>query len=152
MAPTTAFGPKSTTALGFTLVEILVVVTILGIMGAIVIPQFSNASTETRIVTVQADLKTIRSQLQVYAAQHKGEMPALATFVDQLTMASNADGTTAAVGTPGFPFGPYMEHIPRNPFTLTRTVTAGDVGTSGWYYDEGDGEFLANDSAESRAY
>ena len=152
MAPTTAFGPKSTTALGFTLVEILVVVTILGIMGAIVIPQFSNASTETRIVTVQADLKTIRSQLQVYAAQHKANLPSVATFESQLTLASDADGVTADPGTPGFPFGPYMSQIPLNPYTLTRTLGAGEVGTSAWYYNEATGDFHANNSVQARAY
>ncbi len=143
---------KSTVARGFTLVEILIVVVILGILAAIVIPQFSNASTETRLASVQVNLKTIRTQLQLYGAQHKGVFPQLATITDELTLASNADRTTAAVNTPGFPFGPYMAQLPSNPFTLTSTVSAGAVGTSAWYYDQATGEFCANDSAETRAY
>ena len=116
------------------------------------ISQVSNVSDESRIATIQADLKTIRSQLQVYAVHHRGEFPSLAAITEQLTLASDADGATAEAGTDGFPYGPYMTRIPPNPITLTDTVSSGDVGTSAWYYDEATGDFRANDSDESREY
>ena len=44
---------------GFTLVEILIVVVILGILAAIVIPQFTEASTEAKLSSLCSDLQTI---------------------------------------------------------------------------------------------
>ena len=50
----------------FTLVEILIVVVILGILAAIVLPKFSNASAIARASMLADDLRVIRMQVQVY--------------------------------------------------------------------------------------
>ena len=60
---------------GFTLVEILIVVIILGILAAIVIPQFTEASNDARTSALQSDLQTFRSQLQLYKVQHNDTPP-----------------------------------------------------------------------------
>jgi len=65
---------------GFTLVEILIVVVILGILAAIVIPQFTQASTEAKANSLCSDLQTMRSQIELYKVQHNDVAPALATF------------------------------------------------------------------------
>src|SRR6188768_4534591 len=65
---------------GFTLVEILIVVIILGILAAIVIPQFTNASQDARKNSLTSQLQTIRSQVELYKLQHLDQLPpALAT-------------------------------------------------------------------------
>ena len=51
---------------GFTLVEILVVVVILGILAAVVIPQFSEASTDAKFSSLCTNLHTLRSQIEMY--------------------------------------------------------------------------------------
>jgi general secretion pathway protein G len=145
------FHAKSSAA-GFTLVEILIVVVILGILAAIVVPQFVSAANESRDGALKMDLSRIRQQLEVYKQHHDGEMPTLANFAEQLTQASKADGTTAPPGTDGFPHGPYLLSVPKNPRNELSTVTNGAVGTSGWYYNEATGEFRANDSATSRKF
>ena len=53
---------------GFTLVEILIVVVILGILSAIVIPQFTSASDTAKANAMTTQLQTIRSQLELYRA------------------------------------------------------------------------------------
>jgi len=144
---TTAFAVKL--CAGFTLIEILVVVVILGVLAAIVIPQFTSAANESRDSSIKMSVNRINQQIEIYQQQHDGNRPTLANFEAQLTQASNASGQTAAVGTSGYALGPYIRELPINPKTGTSTVSDGAYGSSAWYYDETTGEFRANDSAES---
>ena len=66
---------------GFTLVEILIVVVILGILAAIVIPQFTSASTEAKESSLVSNLQTIRSQIELYKIQHNDILPGEIRFV-----------------------------------------------------------------------
>ena len=135
----------------FSLVEILIVVVILGILAAIVLPQFTSAADQTRENSMRQDVHRIRQQLMVYAAQHRDQFPTDATMlIDQMTRASNAHGETEAPGTEGYPFGPYLRELPSNPFTGGNDVGDGDPGTSDWYYVQGD--FRANNSEQHRQF
>ncbi len=130
---------------GFTLVELLIVVIILGILASVVIPQFSTASSDANSSAVMADLQTFRSQLQLYAAQHGGAYP---TSTAQLTGYTDATGATNATFTTTFMYGPYLLAIPSNPYTGVNTVTivttawaAPIVMTHGWWYNSDTGQF-----------
>ena len=120
-------------ARAFTLIELLVVVVILAIVAAIVIPQFSNASQSARSSMLLDDLRILRTQIQVFKAQHLDVAPGYpgldptatpteADFVTHMTQASTAGGDTAAPGTDGYLFGPYMREIPENPINGRTTV------------------------------
>jgi general secretion pathway protein G len=134
---------------GFTLVEILIVVIILGILAAIVIPQFTNASTQARESSLKSDLQTMRSQIELYKVQHNDVVPTpLASFVNQMTLYSDIDGNTNAAKTAIFCYGPYLQQIPTNPFNNLATVVA--VGASGgWEYDATTGEIHAADGGST---
>lgn len=146
-----AANPRPDAQRAFTLIEILIVVVILGILAATVVPQFVRAVTDSQENSISMNVHRIRTQLGVYRQQHNG-FPTLANFVNQMTMASDAAGNTAAIGTPGFIYGPYLRFIPRNSNTGTNTISDGAIGTSDWYYDEATGAFHGNDSAASFAY
>jgi general secretion pathway protein G len=125
---------------GFTLVEILIVVVILGILAAIVIPQFTNASTEAKKNSLMSDLQTVRSQIQLYKVQHNDALPTAGglTFSAAMTGKTNIAGTAWTTGTA---YGPYLQQIPKEPFTDSSAVSAD--GTVGWNYDESTGSFTS---------
>lgn len=137
---------------GFTLVEILIVVVILGILAAIVIPQFTNASEAARASNLVSQLQSVRSQLELYQIQHSGQYPDLlavptngATAWDWLTDVTDINGDVVAAG-PGT-FGPYMQKPPLNPFTAgaNGSVVAAAAGAAvGWTYNNATGEFRAS--------
>jgi general secretion pathway protein G len=139
---------KRTNRHGFTLVEILIVVVILGILAAIVIPQFSNASQEASINRVKADLQTMRSQIELYKIQHLGTRPTVANFATVMTTQTDINGNA------GTDFGPYLQAIPTNAFTLLDTIVDGSGGapaadSGGWAYNAGTGDIRAVDSASA---
>ena len=68
---------------GFTLIEILIVVVILGILSSIVIPRFSDATDEAEETTAHSQLKVLRGQVIRYYAQNGTVVP-LGTSVDEL--------------------------------------------------------------------
>jgi general secretion pathway protein G len=143
---------------GFTLVEILIVVIILGILAAIVIPQFTEASAEARISNLVTNLQTVRSQLLLYKTQHIESYPGAAgtpdllVFGPQMTQYTDAAGNVSPVPTTVFLYGPYLQQVPINPIngldTVNITDTAADVnpesGLSGWWLNRITGEFRAN--------
>ena len=114
---------RSTPRRGFTLVEILIVVIILGILAAIVIPQFTNASQNARESSLQSTLQTLRSQIQLYKLQHGDAIPDLVTNWDPLTASTN-------YGNPSQAYGPYMQAIPVNPMNGNSNVFDGTVATN----------------------
>lgn len=134
---------------GFTLVEILIVVVILGILAAIVIPQFSNASTDAKENALKSNLQTIRSQIELYKIQHNDTLPPGGSFEDVMTQTTDASGATT-----GSDYGPYLKSIPSNPFNNSNTVATGTTnpttGTAdtGWFYNTDTGDFLAYDNVD----
>ena len=136
---------------GFTLVEILIVVVILGILAAIVIPQFTEASTEARESSLRTDLQTLRSMIELYSVQHLDVNPSLLNFVGQMTLQSDINGTVPpAAGLVAL--GPYLQQIPTNPFNTLNTLEASGVagdGGAGWEYDETNGEIHPDDTLSS---
>ncbi len=126
--------------IAFTLVELLIVVVILGILAAVVVPQFSDASTDAKLGSLMGDLKTIRSQIEVYRLQHNGKYPSnIAQFERQMTEQTDADGS------PGTDFGPYLQSIPANPFDNSNAIKPTLNGSGGWYYKNTTGAFTTND-------
>lgn len=134
---------------GFTLVEILVVVVILGILGAIVIPQFKPAATEAKTSRLCSDLQVMRVQIGMYKIQHNDALPGTAAgvdFVQAMTSRTNANGAIDIAG----PYGPYVPRMPGNPFNDKDTVEIDGVlggGSHAWHYDTSTGVFSADTNA-----
>ena len=120
----------------FTLIEVLIVVVIMAILAATIIPQFTDSTKDAKASTVQFNLHTLRSQIQLYRTQHNGLAPS-GTLGELIT-------TTDAAGASPGPYGPYLREVPMNPFSNSKAVkvitndpaVAADVtGSGGWLYN-----------------
>jgi len=138
---------------GFTLVEILIVVIILGILAAIVIPQFTNASQDARKNSLTSLLQTMRSQVELYKLQHGDALPDLVTNWDPLISTTTYGGKS---------FGPYLQQTPMNPMNNLSTVTNGTGAAAagadtGFIYDygtagNGTGRIFGTDTDKKAVY
>lgn len=137
---------------GFTLVEILIVVIILGILAAIVIPQFTNASQDARKNSLTSQLQTVRSQIELYKLQHLDQLPpGLANAAGDGSSPACWGEMTMKTGTDhlaGTQFGPYLQAAPTNPlnndsdvFVVTGTT---DYGTGGVASPDATSGFILN--------
>lgn len=133
---------------GFTLIEILIVVIILGILAAIVIPQFSGASEDARTSSVMSQLQTLRSAVELYKLQHLDQYPTTDGTTDAakwdwalLTSKTTEDGSTT-----GGDLGPYLQSIPTNPLTKSADVVGTAATGKGWVLKT-DGRMMAIDKA-----
>ena len=119
-APQGPKAPKSGKP-GFTLIEILIVVIILGILAAIVIPQFAGASQDARTQSLRSTVQTLRSQIALYKLQHGDTLP-------DLTANSGSNWTllTTTSTYQGQTVGPYMQSTPTNSLTNGSVVKNGD--------------------------
>lgn len=132
---------------GFTLVELLIVVVILGILGAIVIPSYVGATDDAKLDALKSHLTTIRAQIELYRMHHNSQYPdSAANFSALMTQYSDLNHGVSATQTPTHVYGPYLLEIPDNPFTGTNDVTSTGAGPAkAWYYNPATGEFRTND-------
>ena len=137
----------------FTLIEVLIVVIIMAVLAATIIPQFSSSTDDAKTSSVKFNLHTIRTQIEMYKANHMGKVPTLANFKVQMTEKSDINGTKTGELT----CGPYIQgDIPANPFTGTNTLVAVSAagvtptgvvaGGAGWQYDQSNGNFYPNNA------
>ena len=60
---------------GFTLVEIVLVIVLIGILGAIIVPKFAGQTDKAKIAATKANIESIRSAIRMYQADHDGVPP-----------------------------------------------------------------------------
>ena len=95
---------------GFTLIEVLVVVMILGILAALVVPRIMDRPDETRRVAAKADVAAIVQALKLYRLDN-GYYPSTEQGLGALT----ARPTTNPVPA-NWKQGGYLERLPKDPW------------------------------------
>lgn len=124
---------------GFTLVEILIVVVILGIIAAIVIPNISEASEQTKTSVLRSTLQTTQKQILLYRNQSSIDIDC-----------------SSRTNFEGIMISEYLMMMPRNPFiddadtarTIRQAAAHDGVYDTGWFYDTVTHILHPNDNAE----
>jgi len=116
---------------GFTLIELVIVIVILGILAAVAIPKYEDMREQARVATVKGQLGSIRSSIAIQYARNA--LNGSATF-------PTLDGTIFADG-----------RVPKEPINNSNAVktTAGVDNTGGWQYTAATGIVKINVSAYS---
>jgi general secretion pathway protein G len=127
---------------GFSLVEVVVIVIFLGVLAAIIVPQFTSADVNPRDKAVVGELHMIRAAIELYRAQHGDTLPDLSNGWNPLVQQSDADG--GKTGTPLF--GPYLPGPPTNAVTGGNSITASPESAVDWYWDASTGNVTAMDA------
>jgi type II secretory pathway pseudopilin PulG len=147
----------------FTVVEVLIVVVALGILGMLVIPQFTRASQQSKQNQLKDVIQYLRTQVAVFKAQHQDippgypggdpvQSPTVDAFVTQMTSHSDVNFNLNPPGSPAYPYGPYLSALPTNPVNGRNTVeVVGNNqpvpvpdGTTGWIYKPQTQDIIAN--------
>lgn len=139
---------------GFTLVEVLIIVAILGILAAIVFPEYQNHAQLAKEAAAKDNLRILRNAIAQYAAQHKDKpigfvngnySSSEAVAMAQLLFCTNQDGELSGNKEPNnnFIFGPYLPKLVENPFNGKENFTLLNESelfptepdnSTGWYY------------------
>ncbi len=112
----------------FTLIEILIVVVILGILAAIVIPQFTDASDQANVASMKSQLQTMRSQIELFRIQDVVNY----NLWDPIAAAPGSEWDLLISGD-------YLQAAPRNPITNASTVAGAPALGLGWVWRDKDG-------------
>ena len=115
-------GKKRKKNSGFTLVEIVLVIVIIGILAAIVVPKFAGQTDSAKIAKTRANLQSIRSAVRLFQSDNDGTPPAaMADLVPN-----------------------YIPRVPEEGITPSTAVAAAVDGSGGWAFDPSDGSANVN--------
>ena len=157
---------------GFTLIEILIVVILLGILATVIIPKILYTTEDAKLNTLKTNLSIMRKALELYYNQHNRTYPgtngvtgnpagtdgaAAAAFGKQLLRYTAVNGSVSTIKDETHKFGPYVigGELPYNPYNndnkvkcdiSTTDITARDSdGSTGWIFYTKSGILFAND-------
>ncbi len=140
---------RRTRSFGFSLIELVIVIAIIGVLAAIAVPRLSRGATTSAESALAANLAVMRKAIDMFAVEHGGAFPPLAKFNAAMLGYSDASGTKFGGRDQGngLIYGPYLRAIPPLPVGERKgnKAVVGSVNDDGgWVYNPLTGEIRAN--------
>jgi prepilin-type N-terminal cleavage/methylation domain-containing protein len=139
---------------GFSLLELVIVLAVLGIVAAIAAPRLSRAGAGGSDAALAHDLSTLRKAIDRYAAEHCGTYPSAISFREQLRRYTDESGAVSKQKEGRYIYGPYIAGVPEvaaGPGKGNSKVAAAPGSGVGWLYNEVTGEIRVNAANETDA-
>ena len=143
-------GAACRTRRGFTLIEVLMVVTALAIIAGVVVPQVTSVVDEARNAAMLRDLREFTMAIERYRMDHTGNAPDLIQNEELVQLMSKTDGEGNVGIGPQYVYGPYLPEAPKNALNAVKRVfrinTAPPSNLSsrvGWVYHPASGQIWA---------
>jgi len=140
--------------MGFSLLELMLVVVIIGLIAAIAIPRLSRGAAGTADAALSGNLVAMQEAIDRYSVEHGGAYPTAANVTNQLIQYSNSSGATQSTRDTSYFYGPYLRAIPPLPVgaRIGQTgIATADAATVGWIYNATTGAIRANTTTETDA-
>lgn len=134
----------------FTLIEVLLVVSVLAVIAGVVVPQVTSVVDEARNSAALVDLQEITLAIERYRLEHTGQPPDLIQNETLVQLCGKTDLEGNLGSGPTFIYGPYIPAIPKNALNgvarVFRINTAPPANLSnrvGWVYHPASGQMWA---------
>ncbi len=127
---------------GFTLIELMIVVAIIGILAAIAIPKFAQMLEKSREGATKGTLGSLKSAASIYYGDQQGIWPSTLNALSSYSFSKYMDNISAVKVTGAFV--PGCTSPVGNLVTMTTQGAAPTASSTGWLYDSTNGSVYVN--------
>ncbi len=128
---------------GFTLIELIVVISIIGVLTAITLPKFTDITSDAKVANVQGNLASLRTSIEMFKVKNEG-YPAYGDISTGEEIDISSNGDLSEKFTAFYSKGIMPETPGSKGASATNQVVEERSNTGGWLYVEEDGKIYAN--------